>query len=362
MIEDKIKNAELNYEKDLQNWEKAKKEAASSVLSGCGCLLVLPIIVGLYLTGFKVYGSYGIGIGLVLLLILSRIDEYRSKKSLKEFLDKNPKPSFKSPLTGDGYTIDHQKLPPGANISPVLETDEIILEAAESDFENEQLSISPESEFTDKRVETTLQKVRDFKTKSRKRIELKKLHGYVYDKIEDIENKCGFIDDPGASPSIYEGLIDWEDAAGFENDQHRDPWFYYMEVIEKVESSIDKFDNSLTGNKVFDMLQDLTHISIGKSIRSSISKDAMSLIIEQSLNEIEGELVERYERSYNNPNTGSDITLVFNLHSNSKNLTHLLIVDHENPREEFDTIPVEQFHDNLYSKAGYAVSTYYSQS
>ena len=35
MTEDKIKNAKLNYEIDLQNWEKEKKACESS-LGACG--------------------------------------------------------------------------------------------------------------------------------------------------------------------------------------------------------------------------------------------------------------------------------------------------------------------------------------
>ena len=189
-------------------------------------------------------------------------------------------------------------------------------------------------------------------------MELKKLHDYMENKIAEIEKKCGFFDDPGASSSVFEGLIDWEDAAGFNNDERRDPWFYYMEVTERTESSIDLLDNTLAGNKIFEMLQGLTQITFGNSLKTLISKDAMTLIVEESINELEGELVDSYERTYNRLGSAIEVNLVFSLHSNGDK-SALLILDKENRHEEVETIGVEQFYDNLPGKAVYAISHFY---
>lgn len=214
-------------------------------------------------------------------------------------------------------------------------------------------------DFSNDRVESTLNKIKDTKVKSRKRVELKKLHTYVYSKKNEIEKSCGFSDDPGTSNSVYEGLIDWEDAAGFEFDHYREPWFYYMDTIDKVESSIDKLDSVLSENKVFIMLQGISHISFGKSLKSSISKEAMWLILEESLNELEAELVENYEKNYFNPTSSENIRLLFTLHSSTDHVG-LLILSLEDADEEVKTIEVKQFYHNLYAKASYAISNFYS--
>jgi hypothetical protein len=52
------------------------------------------------------------------------------------------------------------------------------------------------------------------------------------------------------------------------------------------------------------------------------------------------------------------VNLVFSLHSNGDQ-SALLILDKENRHEKVETIGVEQFHDNLPSKAVYAISHFY---
>ncbi|MDB4797126.1 hypothetical protein OAG94_01040 [bacterium] len=338
--------SERSYEKRLAKWEEDKKTAGDSgVFSGCGCLITILIAVGFFVIGSSEVGWTIALVGIALFFIASSIEEKKAKKRLEEFLKNNPKPTFKV-LTPEQISRSHPHL--------------IKKDAPQVD---QRLSIeepieTSDSNFTDLRVQSTLQKIKELKSKSRKRLELKKLHGYVYSKIEEIEKKCEFYDNPGASPSVYEGLIDWEDAAGLNNDEHRDPWFYYMEVTEKAESSIDLLDNALTGNKTFEMIQDLAQITFGKSLKTLISKDAMSLILEESINELEAELVDSYERSYNKLGSETEVNLVFSLHS-SGDLSALLILDKENPNEVVETIEVKQFYNNLYGKAAYAISHFY---
>ena len=84
----------------------------------------------------------------------------------------------------------------------------------------------------------------------------------------------------------------------------------------------------------------------------------MTLIVEESINELEGELVDSYERTYNRLGSAIEVNLVFSLNSNVDK-SALLILDKENRHEEVETIGVEQFYDNLPGKAVYAISHFY---
>ena len=47
------------------------------------------------------------------------------------------------------------------------------------------------------------------------------------------------------------------------------------------------------------MIQGLAQITFGESLKTLIPKDAMSFILEGSINELKAELGDSYERSYN---------------------------------------------------------------
>ena len=65
------------------------------------------------------------------------------------------------------------------------------------------------------------------------------------------------------------------------------------------------------------------------------------------------------KKNYFNPTSSENIRLLFTLHSSTDHVG-LLILSLEDADEEVKTIEVKQFYHNLYAKASYAISNFYS--
>lgn len=318
---------------EIQNWEQRRELAAKEEnKGGCGCLIILAIGVVLFVNDMENVAIPFFIAGLIICGIISQYEEKQAERNLERFLKDNPYPEVNERIDPSSIT----------RIYPAFDDDESYINTINK------------PQFEDEIVDSKLNDIKGITKKSKKRMELVKLQNYIIYKIEKIEKLCGFVDDPGASPSIYEGLIDWEDAAGVKNEKHKESWFYYKEASEKIDSTIDRLEEVLFNNEIFRMLQELKRISFSDSLKNKISKDVLTMIVEESLFEIESELVVSYEKSFNN----SSVDISFNIYS-SENETKLLIIDQEYMEGKITTIDVGLLPPNLIHKGRYAISKYY---
>lgn len=181
----------------------------------------------------------------------------------------------------------------------------------------------------------------------------RELKGY-YSEVASIEKDCGFANAPGIRASIYEGLIDWEDAAGFSNKDKREVWFRLINEIEKRESSIDILDGHLEGAPLFQAFQNCQKVYVANSLLSELSIDTVKSIIETGIDEMEEDGGLAKTQSFRSSQTG--ITHSIDVYFIAEDASYNLVVVEDSKKSlGIQEVSVAHFH-NIREKIDFALS------
>ena len=341
-VNEELENLIKSRDREIQEKEKELG------VGGAGCLIALVVAIIFGFNGSWVFVGAAIVVGFIFVGIAESIEGDKDKK-LKPITTKY-RLTYISKPTGGRAKEDIKLHPPSLIKIDGEDTSEITpQEINVSEQENDTKPDKEETHPSHKR-----EKNYDHSKSFKKRKKLTRQLNEYYQEVDAIEKECGFEDDIGARASVYEGLIDWEDAAGFEHEDKKDKWFRIMDEIEKRESSVEKLDDQLMKTPLVQACQDCERIYVSNSILSSLSIDAIKSVIENGIDEMEEDGSLTKTQQFRSAQTG--ITHSINIYfSNERDVYDLVVTEDTGTDLGAQEVGVSQFYD-IRTKINYALS------